>query len=45
MLIITNVLETDPNQGFVEVFEITDDGIVKYTKGNAFSEKDLGKKM
>ena len=31
----------DPDQGFVEVFKITDDGIVKYTKGNAFS-KTLG---
>ena len=37
-----------PNQGFVEVFEITDDsGIVKYTKGDAFdkdrSEEQLEK--
>jgi hypothetical protein len=27
-----------PNQGFVEVFEITSSGIIKYTKGDAFSE-------
>ena len=29
-----------PDQGFVEVFEITDGGIIKYTKGNAFSKND-----
>ena len=28
------------NQGFVEVFEITPSGIVKYTKGDAFSKND-----
>ena len=27
------------NNGFIEVFEITSSGIIKYTKGDAFSEK------
>ena len=39
-----SLISSDPDnlesQGFVEVFEITDGGIIKYTKGNAFSEND-----
>ena len=32
--------------GFIEVFEITDGGIIKYTKGgNAFSKTLTGNKM
>ena len=35
------ILNNLVNQGFVEVFQITPSGIVKYTKGgNAFSKND-----